>query len=207
MAPQIYPVTLLDSSQVIQYVYDEGTQSLRTTATATIVGGDLTVDIDGVYSFLENPNPDNIGLIGSTRMITPDAGDQINRITSVTNDIVHALDVSLHNSDGSSIDFDTPLAVNTNSTASLPTIYNVSALVAGTEYFQALPIGTKHFTAKIRGLAKLQYSFNPGTTGSNFMSVPLGGVLDQEGLNTTSSVIFYFQTNKASQILEIEVWT
>jgi hypothetical protein len=44
MATQIYPVTLLDSNQVIQYVYDESTQALRTTALATIVGGDLTVD-------------------------------------------------------------------------------------------------------------------------------------------------------------------
>lgn len=46
MAPLIYPATKLDSDQVIQYVYDEATQTLRTTATAVIVGQPIEVEID-----------------------------------------------------------------------------------------------------------------------------------------------------------------
>lgn len=46
MAPLIYPPTLLDSEQVIQYVYDEATQTLRTTATAVIIGQPIEVEID-----------------------------------------------------------------------------------------------------------------------------------------------------------------
>lgn len=210
MAPQIYPVTLLDSSQVIQYVYDESTQALRTTALATIVAGDLTVDIDGIYSFLGNPDPDNIGLIGHIRASSPGDSDQTNRITSITNGIVHALDVAIHNSDGSEIDSLNPLYVtgSFNSGATTPIIYNVSAPTANTEYSQALPVGTKKFTAKVRsGLAKMQYAYISGQTGTNYMSVPTGGVVDQTDLNTAGVVTFYFQTNKATQILEIEAWT
>lgn len=106
MAPQIYPVTLLDANQVIQYVYDEATQTLRTTASAVIIGGDVSVDIEGVYDAVTNPDPDNIGLIGHVRAVSPGDSDQTNRITSITNTNVHALDVALHTSDGSSVDTD-----------------------------------------------------------------------------------------------------
>ena len=208
MAPQIYPVTLLDSSQVIQYVYDESTQALRTTALATIIGGDLVVDIDGVYSFLNNPDPDNIGLIGHVRSSSPGDSDQTNRITSITNGNIRALDVSIHNSDGSEIDSANPVPVNTNITASTPTIFNVPAALANTEYSQALPVGTKRFVAKIRsGRAKMQFAFVSGDTNTNYMSVPLGGVVDEQELNTTTPISFYFQTNQPSQVLELIVWT
>lgn len=46
MAPLIYPVTKHDADQVIQYVYDEATQTLRTTATAVIIGQPIEVEID-----------------------------------------------------------------------------------------------------------------------------------------------------------------
>ena len=209
MAVQIYPVTLLDSNQVIQYVYDESTQSLRTTSVATIVVGDVTVEIDGIYSG-GNTDPDNIGLIGHTRAVTPTDSDQVNRLTSVTNSTVHALDIALHNSDGSPIDSAAPLEVNTNSTASTPTVYNISALIAGTEYSQALPVGTKKLTAKVRSsgvAANMQFSYTAGQTATNFIKVPFGAFYQEDGLNTTSGVIFYFQTNQPSQVVELIVWT
>lgn len=126
MAAQIYPVTLLDSSQVIQYVYDETTQTLRTTATAVIIGGDLAVEIDGIYS-VSNPDPDNIGVIGHVRAPNPTDLDQTNRITSITNNTVHALDISIHNSDGSAVDASNPLDTNVISSA-LPAGAATSAL-------------------------------------------------------------------------------
>ena len=46
MASQIYPSTNLDGDQVLQHVYDEGTQTLRTNATATVLPGSFDVDID-----------------------------------------------------------------------------------------------------------------------------------------------------------------
>lgn len=209
MAPQIYPVTLLDSNQVIQYVYDEGTQSLRTTSVATIVVGDVTVDIDGIYSG-SNTDPDNIGLIGHNRAVSPGDSDQVNRLTSITNSTVHALDVALHNSDGTAIDIFNPIEVNTNSNAALPTIYNVSAPIAGTEYSQVIPAGVKRLTAKLRSsgvAANLQFSFTAGTSGTNYIKVPFGAFYQEDGLDTNSVITFYFQTDQAGQTLEMITWS
>jgi hypothetical protein len=208
MATQIYPVTLLDSNQVIQYVYDEATQALRTTALATIIGGDLTVDIDGIYSFLSNPDPDNIGLIGHTRAASPGDSDQINRITSITNSTVHALDVAIHNSDGTPIDSSNPLPIDSGVSATTPITYNVSAPVAGTEYSQVIPVGTKRFMAKIRsGDAKTQFAYVSGQSGTNYTTIRAGVFYEEINLNLTSTITFYFQTNQAGQILEMLVWT
>jgi hypothetical protein len=208
MAPQIYPVTLLDSNQVIQYVYDEATQSLRTTATATIVGGDITVDIDGIYAFLGNPDPDNIGLIGHIRAVSPGDSDQTNRITSITNGTIHALDVAIHNSDGTPIDNSNPMVVDSGTTATTPITYNVLAPVAGTEYSQVIPVGTKRFMAKVRsGDAKTQFAYVSGQSGTNYTTIRAGVFYEEINLNLTAPITFYFQTNLAGQVLEMLVWT
>lgn len=212
MAPQIYPVTLLDSSQVIQYVYDESTQSLRTTATATIVGGDLTVDT----SHLED----------SMRL-----GDGTNFLTSTTVGPKVGLDVSVINGDlevdlshtddsvrlGNGTNFLTTttvgsvvsLDVNTRGVASSPTIYNVPAPLANTEYSQVLPAGTKKFTTKLRsgvGAANLQFAYVAGQSGTVFIKVPFGSYYEEEGLNLTSPITFYFQTDNTGQTLEMVAW-
>lgn len=46
MAPILYPPSLLSADQVLQHAYDDATQTLRTTATAVIVGQPITVEID-----------------------------------------------------------------------------------------------------------------------------------------------------------------
>jgi hypothetical protein len=74
-------------------------------------GSGYPVDVDGVYDVSTNPDPDNIGVIGHTRAAVPGDADQNNRITSITNGYVHAMDVSLHNSDGSAIDSTNPLYI------------------------------------------------------------------------------------------------
>lgn len=91
------------------------------------------------------------------------------------------------------------------SSATTPTIYNVSALVAGTEYSQALSPSTKSFIIKVRGSARLQLSFVSGQSGTNFITVPRGAAYTQDGLNYSGTL--YFQTNEASQIIEIAEWS
>jgi hypothetical protein len=97
--------------------------------------GDLDVQLDGVYDVVDNPDPDNVGVIGHNRASTPTDPDQTNRITSVTygeGGIVHALDVSIHNSNGSAIDNTNPLPVVTvpGPGASSKSIYNAVSSVA-----------------------------------------------------------------------------
>ena len=101
----------LDAAEIIRAAFDEATGTFRTTATAVIIGGDVTVDIDGVYNALINPDPDNIGLIAHNRASSPLDSDQVNRITSVNNITVHALDVALHHSDATDIDSGNPLFI------------------------------------------------------------------------------------------------
>ncbi len=213
MALQIYPVTLLDSNQVIQYVYDETTQSLRTTATATIIGGDLTVDT--------SHTEDSMRLGDGTNYLTSTTvGSKVGLDVSIINgdldvDLSHT-DDSVRLGDGTNfissttVGGVTSLSVNTQGNASTPTIYNVSAPVAGTEYSQVIPAGTKRFTAKLRtggGGANLQFSYVLGTSGTTFIKVPFGSFYEEQGLNTTSPITFYFQSDKASQTLEMIVWS
>lgn len=58
MSATLFPVTEQDADQVVKLAYDETTQSIRSTAVATI-SGDVTVDIDAASG-------DNIALADST---------------------------------------------------------------------------------------------------------------------------------------------
>jgi hypothetical protein len=69
---------------------------------------------DGVYDAVTNTDPSNIGLVGHVRGATPADADQTERLTAIVNGTVHALDVALHNSDGSAISSANPMVVNAN---------------------------------------------------------------------------------------------
>lgn len=94
--------------------------------------GDLDVQLDGIYDVIDNPDPDNVGVIAHNRNAIPTDLDQVNRVTSVTNGNVHALDVSVHNSNGSAIDNINPLPVVTvpGPGASSKSFYNEVTSVA-----------------------------------------------------------------------------
>ena len=90
--------------------------------------------------------------------------------------------------------------------ATTPTIANISALVANTEYAYTFPNDTKQFVIRVRSLdAKLQYSWNSGQSGTQFMTVNYG-VSEGRELLLLSGKTIYFQTNKNNKIIEIESW-
>lgn len=91
------------------------------------------------------------------------------------------------------------------SQATTPTIYNVAVPLANTEVSQALSTGTKSFTIRVRGHARLQLAFASGNSGTDFLTIPSGANLTQENLNFDGTI--YFQTSKASQVVEILEWT
>lgn len=217
MSAILYPVTVLDSSQVIQHAYDETTQSLRTTATATIIGGDLTVDTshtedsmrlgDGTNFFTSTTFGGKVGLdvaLAKPLSHLTDSiriGDGVTLASVTTVGGKFGLDVNI---------ITDPLVVTTNSNAATPTIYNVTAVTAGTEYSQALPIGVKKLGAKLRTSsppANLQFSYSAGQTNTNYINVPYGSFYEETGLNTSTLLTFYFQTDQPNQTLELIVWT
>ena len=86
-----------------------------------------------------------------------------------------------------------------------PKIYNVDVVTASTEVSQALTSNTKQFTIRVRGSANLQLAFIATESSSNFITVPSGTTLIQDGLDFSGTL--YFQTDKASQKVEILEWS
>lgn len=87
---------------------------------------------------------------------------------------------------------------------STPTIYNVSAPLADTEYSQILNPATKAFMIKVRGTALLKVAFASGQSAITYLTVDNNCTLVQEALNFSGAL--YFQTNKPSQVIEILEW-
>lgn len=71
--------------------------------------GDLNTS--GIYDASDNTVPSNSGLIAHTRDAMPDASMQTQRITSITNSTVRALDISLHDEAGAAYSASNPLPV------------------------------------------------------------------------------------------------
>lgn len=85
-----------------------------------------------------------------------------------------------------------------------PTIYNVSVPLANTEVSQALSASVKRFTIRVRGESRLKLAFVSGQSGTNYITIPPGCTYTEDEINFTGTL--YFQTVKASQIVEILEW-
>lgn len=66
---------------------------------------------DGIYDVTNNTIPSKNGLVACTRTASPADTNQTNRITSITNSTVHALDVSLFDEAGAAFSDTNPLPV------------------------------------------------------------------------------------------------
>lgn len=91
------------------------------------------------------------------------------------------------------------------SLASAPTVYNVSVPNSSTEVSQALTNGVKQFLIRVRGNAELRLAYVETESGSNFITIPAGSSMAISGLRA-SNLTLYFQTDKSSQIVEIQEW-
>lgn len=66
---------------------------------------------DGVYDGTNNTKPGNVGLVAHERNATPGDAQQTKRLTGVTNDTVHALDVAIRDESGAPFSSANPLPV------------------------------------------------------------------------------------------------
>lgn len=72
----------------------------------------VAVDIEGEYNSVTNPNPDDVGLIVSTRNTSPGRPNQTQRPTAIRGSVdinTVSQDVSLHDQFGNGYTFDNPL--------------------------------------------------------------------------------------------------
>lgn len=110
---------------------------------------------------------------------------------------------------GSLIDDGNPLPVEatiSTSNVGTPTIYNVDADTAGSEYSQVLPDNTGQFLVRARNNAKLQLSYISGQTDTNYLTVMPGNIYTVEAVKLTGKTL-YFQSSKDNTVVEIVAWT
>lgn len=99
-----------------------------------------------------------------------------------------------------------PIQVELSSVKTVQNIFNVTAVLAATEYSQALPANTKEFTVRSRSNAVLNFTLTAGNSGTIFTEIPVGASYTQTGLSLTGATV-YFQSNVPGVIVEIEAWT
>ncbi len=87
-----------------------------------------------------------------------------------------------------------------------PTIYNVTVPLANTEVSVALSANTKKFLFRVRGRAKANLAFTSGSSGTTYITVPVGTCLDQDNISALNLVL-YFQLDVAGQVVEILEWS
>lgn len=90
--------------------------------------------------------------------------------------------------------------------AASPTIANITAIAANTEYSYLLPIGTKQYLIRARGNSKLQLSFAAGQSGSEFITVFPGANHVDINLKLDVATTMYFRASKSAEIIEILSW-
>lgn len=87
-----------------------------------------------------------------------------------------------------------------------PTIANVTATLANTEYSYTFPVNTKRFRIKLRDTgAKLKVAYIATTSGTTYETLNSGAYLE-EGDIEVISITIYFQATQPAQIVEITSW-
>lgn len=100
-----------------------------------------------------------------------------------------------------------PVTVVSTVSADTPTIANVSAAAANTEYSYVIPTSSQRFLVRVRdGLAKMNVCFTAGKTGTEYITVNTGSYYETDGLNTLAGMTVYFRVSKPNQVVEIVSW-
>lgn len=201
--------TLLDGSQVLQHAFEEPIGAIRTTAIATVVGGDLSVDTDHTEDSIRLG--DGTSFLSSTT-VGPKIGLDVNIINAALEIAIdHDTDsIQIYGTDGS---VDRQIKTDTQGRLEIvptdpntPEIFNISVPLAGTEASQVLPSGTKRFLIRSRDSASsMQLAFSSGQTNINFLRINRGSVYESPSIDGSGLTLF-FQTNQPNTIVEIIAW-
>ena len=87
-----------------------------------------------------------------------------------------------------------------------PTITNLSATIAATEYNHSFQSGTRKFRIVSRKVSQLQISYTLGESGTKFITIPRGGWHSEENVDA-SAVTLYVQSTIGNNIIEILEWS
>ena len=84
-------------------------------------------------------------------------------------------------------------------------ITNYNIAIASTEYSHSLQSNLKQLIIKPRGDARLQVSFASGESGTKYVTIPKGAVLNMSDL-TFSGKTLYMQANKTGIVEIMELY-
>lgn len=169
----------LDPGQCIQQSFDPINDRIR-------VDAQVSVTLGLVEVIISHTN-DSIRL-----------GDGTSLVTATTVGPKVGIDVNLINT--------SPISVTTDGNVATPTITNVLIPFANSEQMHTFPAGTKKFLIRVRGDARLQFSYVVAGSSTSYITLPYGCFYEQDNLKLTGSMNLYFQCSKASQVLEILSW-
>lgn len=96
------------------------------------------------------------------------------------------------------------LKVEFGTSDTTPTISNETLTTAGNEQSVALQSGLKQLIVRARSPinANIQFAFNSGESGTNFLTIPGGASLSLKDTNFNSKTL-YLQSDKNNTIVEI----
>lgn len=96
--------------------------------------------------------------------------------------------------------------VANNTIAGTPYVINVDMPLKDTEYSYSLVPNTKQIMFKTRENSFLKFSFQPGESSINYISVPSGSSYTLEGIDPQITLTVYFQAANDAETLEIISW-
>lgn len=190
----------IDWAEAMRAMYDEE---------PTVAMRSILVDECGDRINATNPLPvaatfDGTVQVGDIRITAcdddPAPGDKHSSVRIAGTNCDNELEV---NADGS-INV-VPLAGASSAT---PIIANIPIVAANTEYSYTFPTATKQFSLKDRdGNSKIRIAYISGDTATNYRTVEMGSIYGVNSISTAASFTIYFQSNKATRVLEIVSWT
>lgn len=91
-------------------------------------------------------------------------------------------------------------------TVTTPTINNLTATLANTEYSHAFAANTKEFYLYVRsGGGDLKVSFTSGQSGTNYLTIGPTGFIAQSNI-AAASLTIYYQATQAGTEIEVLSW-
>lgn len=87
-----------------------------------------------------------------------------------------------------------------------PTVQNVILTMANIEFSHVLPAGSRRYIMFVRGPGAVKYSFQSGTSGTNFILLSRGSWVSNSFIGA-GAVTIYMQSSQAGTVVEFESWT
>jgi len=87
-----------------------------------------------------------------------------------------------------------------------PSLHVATIAVANTEQSYILPANTRWFSIVNQTVPVLKVAYVSGESGTTYREIPRGCSTIHPSLDSTASVVLYFQSTTAGGRLEIESW-